>query len=392
MCSNRMRRIWLLFAQTVTISLAVLFVIVTLKPQWLQSATAPSVTGRDGGSKRQVDDRPPITPSGSYAGVIAKASPAVVNVYTTKRISVPRVPLPQDPMLRHFFEQMPGFTLRRESSSLGSGVLVTDKGHVLTNFHVVEGADEIVLALSDGRQVPARVVGTDPDTDLAVLQANKLSDFQHIEFADPGSARVGDIVFAIGNPFGVGQTTTMGIVSALGRDRLGLNTYENFIQTDAAINPGNSGGALIDAHARLIGINTAIYSESGGSQGVGFAIPIDTVSQVLAQIIEFGHVRRGWLGIEPQDVRADLARAFNLDRQTGVIIAGMMRDGPAARAGLRVGDIVQSINGKAIEDTPGLMGRIARASPGETVRLGIWRSGRKQMIDVKVGMRPVRPN
>ena len=387
-----MRRIWLLFAQTVTISLAVLFVVVTLKPQWLRSANGPAVSGRTGTSLQRVDDSPPLSPPASYASIIAKASPAVVNVYTTKRISVPRVPLPQDPMLRHFFEQMPGFTMRRESSSLGSGVLVTDKGHVLTNFHVIESADEIVLALSDGRQVPARVLGTDPDTDLAVLHASRLSDFQHIEFADPGSARVGDIVFAIGNPFGVGQTTTMGIVSALGRDRLGLNTYENFIQTDAAINPGNSGGALIDAHARLIGINTAIYSESGGSQGIGFAIPIDTVSQVLAQIIEFGHVRRGWLGIEPQDVRADLARAFKLDRQNGVIIAGLMSESPASRAGLRIGDIVQSFNGQSIENTPDLMGRIARTSPGETVKLGIWRSGRKQSIDVKVGMRPVRPN
>lgn len=387
-----MRRIWLLFAQSVTISLAVLFVIVTLKPQWLQSSNGPSTSGRSTVVQGRVDDRPALPMPGSYANVIANAAPAVVNIYTTKRIAVPRVPFPQDPILRHFFEQMPGFSQRRESSSLGSGVIVTDKGHVLTNFHVIEGADEIILALSDGRQVPARVMGTDPDTDLAVLQITKLSAFQHIEFAEPGSARVGDIVFAIGNPFGVGQTTTMGIVSALGRDRLGLNTYENFIQTDAAINPGNSGGALIDAHARLIGINTAIYSESGGSQGIGFAIPIDTVNQVLTQIIEFGHVRRGWLGIEPQDVRADLARAFNLDRQTGVIIAGMMRDGPAARAGLRVGDIVQSMNGHAIEDTPALMGRIARASPGETVRLGVWRSGRQQTLEVKVGMRPVRPN
>lgn len=329
---------------------------------------------------------------GSFADIIAKASPSVVNIYTTKRIAVARVPLPQDPILRHFFEQLPGFSQRRETSSLGSGVIATSSGHVLTNFHVIEGAQEITLALSDGRQVAARVIGTDPDTDLAVLKPNKVSDFQHIEFAESGAARVGDIVFAIGNPFGVGQTTTMGIVSALGRDRLGLNTYENFIQTDAAINPGNSGGALIDTHARLIGINTAIYSESGGSQGIGFAIPIETVSLVLSQLIEFGHVRRGWLGIEPQDVRADIARAFNLDRQTGVIIAGMMRDSPAARAGLRVGDIVQSMDGKMIEDTPSLMGRIARASPGEMVKLGIWRSGRQQTIEVKVGMRPTRPN
>ena len=294
--------------------------------------------------------------------------------------------------MRHFFEQLPGFSQRRESSSLGSGVIATGNGHVLTNFHVIEGADEIVIALHDGRQAPARVVGTDPDTDLAVLQFTQHEGYQSIVFAEPNSARVGDIVFAIGNPFGVGQTTTMGIVSALGRDRLGLNTYENFIQTDAAINPGNSGGALIDAQARLIGINTAIYSESGGSQGIGFAIPIDTVNHVMTQIIEHGHVRRGWLGIEPQDVRADLARAFNLDRASGVIIAGLLRDGPASRAGLRVGDIVQSINGQDVEDTPALMGRIARAAPGETVRLLVLRAGRKQTVDVKVGARPVRPN
>ena len=387
-----MRRIWLIFAQTVTISLAVLFVIATLKPQWLHFPDSSFVDGRSSSSSPGLGDMPHQSMPGSFADVIGKASPAVVNVYTTKRIAVPRVPLPQDPMLRHFFEQLPGFSRRRESSSLGSGVIATSAGHVLTNFHVIEGAQEIILALSDGRQVPARVVGTDPDTDIAVLKANKLSDFQHIEFAEPGTARVGDIVFAIGNPFGVGQTTTMGIVSALGRDRLGLNTYENFIQTDAAINPGNSGGALIDTQARLIGINTAIYSESGGSQGIGFAIPIDTVDHVLKQIIEFGHVRRGWLGIEPQDIRADLARAFNLDRQAGVIIAGMMRDGPAARAGLRVGDIVQSIDGQMVEDTPALLGRIARVSPGETVKLGVWRSGRQQMIEVKVGMRPTRPS
>lgn len=387
-----MRRIWLLFAQTVTISLAVLFVITTLKPQWLKQADGPIASGPTRSLNQSVDHKPSPPIAGSYADVIALASPSVVNIYTSKRIAVPRVPLPQDPVLRHFFEQLPGFSQRRESSSLGSGVIATGNGHVLTNFHVIEGADEIVIALHDGRQAPARVVGTDPDTDLAVLQFTQHEGYQSIVFAEPNSARVGDIVFAIGNPFGVGQTTTMGIVSALGRDRLGLNTYENFIQTDAAINPGNSGGALIDAQARLIGINTAIYSESGGSQGIGFAIPIDTVNHVMTQIIEHGHVRRGWLGIEPQDVRADLARAFNLDRASGVIIAGLLRDGPASRAGLRIGDIVQSINGQDVEDTPALMGRIARAAPGETVRLLVLRAGRQQTVDVKVGARPVRPN
>lgn len=327
---------------------------------------------------------------GSYADAVARAAPAVVNIYTTKHVAVSRVPFPADPLFRQFFEQIPGFSERRETNSLGSGVIVSSKGYVLTNFHVVEDADEILVALADGRQAPAKVVGTDSDSDLAVLQI-KLDELPVLEFTTLDLPRVGDVVLAIGNPFGVGQTTTMGIVSALGREGLHINTYESFIQTDAPINPGNSGGALIDTLGRLIGINAAIYAPSGGSLGIGFAIPAASASPVLDQIVSQGYVKRGWLGIEPQDMTADLAHAFGLDKATGVIIAGVMRDGPAAKSGLRVGDIVQTFNGKAVEDTPRLMARIAATTPGDTIELGVYRNGKPQTIKIQAAARPVRP-
>ena len=339
-----MHRLWLLFAQTVTVCLAILFVVTTLRPNWLPSLgkntqrltdTTSASTDSRGASPAVVGQAP-----GSYAQPVALAAPSVVNVYTTKRAGVPGVPLPADPVLRQFFEQLQGLVQRRKTTSLGSGVIVSTQGHVLTNFHVIDGADEILVSLNDGRQSSARVVGTDPDTDLAVLQVS-IENTPALAFAATGLPSVGDVVLAIGNPFGVGQTTTMGIVSALGREGLGINTYENFIQTDAAINPGNSGGALIDTLGRLIGINTAIYSQSGGSLGIGFAIPAAAAQQVLEQIVAQGFVKRGWLGIEPQDMTPDLARAFGLERASGAIIAGVMRGGPAAKGGLRVGDIVQ---------------------------------------------------
>ena len=391
-----MHRIWLLFAQTVTVCLAILFVVVTLRPDWLRGmGNGLSPAPADRGAARPAAPAAPVPASGppapgSYADAVARAAPAVVNIYTTKRVSVSRVPFPADPLFRQFFEQIPGFSERRESNSLGSGVIVSKKGHVLTNFHVIEDADEILVALADGRQAPAKVVGTDSDSDLAVLQIG-LDDLPVLEFTTLDLPRVGDVVLAIGNPFGVGQTTTMGIVSALGREGLHINTYESFIQTDAPINPGNSGGALIDTMGRLIGINAAIYAPSGGSLGIGFAIPASSASPVLDQIVSQGFVKRGWLGIEPQDMTADLAHAFGLDQATGVIIAGMMRDGPAAKAGLRVGDIVQTFNGKPVEDTPRLLARIAATTPGDTIELGIYRNGKQQTIKVQAAMRPVRP-
>ena len=385
-----MRRIWLIFAQAVTVCLAILFVVVTLRPDWLsradkQGAVVGQVSPSPVSSAAQSGAAP-----GSYADAVALAAPAVVNIHTTKRVAAPRIVLPPDPVLRKFFEQMPGYKQQQQSTSLGSGVIVSATGHVLTNFHVINGADEIVVALHDGRQASAKVVGVDPDSDLAVLKV-ELTGLQALRFLVDDMPRVGDVVLAIGNPFGVGQTITMGIVSALGRQGLGINTYENFIQTDAAINPGNSGGALIDSLGRLVGINTAIYSKTGGSLGIGFAIPAVAAQKVLEQIVAYGHVKRGWLGIEPQDMTADLARAFGLERPTGVIIAGLLRDGPGAKGGLRVGDIVQTMDGSLVGDTPKFMARIAAKEPGDKIDLGVYRNGKMQSLSVQAGLRPVRP-
>ncbi|WP_459616437.1 trypsin-like peptidase domain-containing protein [Bordetella sp. 2513F-2] len=383
-----MRRLWLIFAQAVTVSLAILFVVTTLRPDWLQRGASPPA------AIAPAPPQAPAAPGGasSYADAVARAVPWVVNVYTTKHIDVPLIPLPDDPMLRQLFGQMPGMSRRQAASSLGSGVIVSTDGYVLTNYHVVEAADAIEVALSDGRRSVAKVVGADPETDLAVLRLrDDLGPLRAAELAD-GAPRVGDVVLAIGNPFGVGQTTTQGIVSALGRNGLGINTYENFIQTDAAINPGNSGGALVDAQGRLVGINTAIYSETGGSLGIGFAIPIDSARRVMDEIIRTGTVKRGWLGIEPQDVTPELARAFGLPRDIrGVVIAGVMRGGPAGRAGLRVGDIVQRVDDTPISDTTAMLALIAALPPGEVVTLHVLRGGKPAQVRVTVGTRPARP-
>ncbi|MGP1613711.1 MAG: S1C family serine protease [Pollutimonas bauzanensis] len=378
-----MRRLWLLFTQTVTVCLGILFIVATLRPDWLHSSPqapspaplAPSSPGAPG--RAEV----------SYARAVALATPSVVNVYTSKHINVPMVPLPNDPELNRLFRDIPGFSRRKESTNLGSGVIVRGDGYILTNYHVIEAADAIEVALSDGRQAPAELVGADPESDLAVLKIG-LPDLSAITFNGEHQVRIGDVVLAIGNPFGVGQTTTMGIVSALGRNRLGINIYENFIQTDAAINPGNSGGALIDTTGRLVGINTAIYSETGGSLGIGFAIPAQAAHTILEQIIKTGTVTRGWLGIEPQDITPDLARAFGLKQEDGVIIASVLKNGPAWRAGIRVGDIVLQLNGQAVYDSIGFLNQIAPLSPREEVTLLIMRDGKKRDVTVQVGTRP----
>lgn len=330
-----MRRYWLIFAQAVTVCLGILFVVTTLRPDLLRlggPGTAPAATIQPVAMAPGTGAPHSAMGAVSYADGVARAAPSVVNVYTTKHVDVPLVPLPDDPILRQLFGQVPGVSRRQASTSLGSGVVVNHDGYVLTNYHVVQAADAIEVALADGRKDSARVVGADPDTDLAVLKLATLRNLPAATLAPDRGLRVGDVVLAIGNPFGVGQTTTQGIVSALGRNGLGLNTYENFIQTDAAINPGNSGGALVDARGNLVGINTAIYSESGGSMGIGFATPIDIARKVMDEIVKTGGVKRGWLGVEPQDLTAELARAFQMDRDArGVIIAGVLRDGPAAK-------------------------------------------------------------
>jgi serine protease DegQ len=390
-----LRRFWLFFAQAVTVLLALMFIIATLKPQWLQ---------RQGQFGKQLAEpivalrevAPGIGSSGpaqsSYADAAQKASPAVVNVFSSKDGSLPPDPRAKDPLFRYFFGDKNNNRRQQEqpASNLGSGVIVSSEGYILTNQHVVDGADQIEIALADGRTTTAKVIGVDPETDLAVLKVN-LTNLPTITLGRMDQTRVGDVVLAIGNPFGVGQTVTMGIVSALGRNHLGINTFENFIQTDAAINPGNSGGALVDVHGNLLGINTAIYSRSGGSLGIGFAIPVSTARSVLESIITTGSVTRGWIGVEPQDVTPEIAESFGLDQKTGAIVAGVLKNGPADRAGIKPGDILVSVDGQDITDTTRLLNLIAQIKPGSNAKIHLVRKNHEMDLDVMIGKRPPPP-
>ena len=321
----------------------------------------------------------------SYADAIESANNAVVNIHTTKTSPLRRHPFFDDPVIQRFFGNRPNQS--EQQTNLGSGVIISDQGYIITNNHVIDGADEIVVALNDGRSAIATVIGTDPDTDVAVLQID-LEELHSIVLGDSDRLRVGDLALAIGNPFGVGQTVTQGIISATGRNHLGLSTYENFIQTDAAINPGNSGGALINSWGELIGINTAIYSRSGGSQGIGFAIPSNMAQNGLTQLIENGIVTRSWLGIEIQPLTPELAESFGFDSLQGMIIAGVLLQGPADKAGLRTGDIVTTINGKAIKNSNDALNRISQFEPNSVITLGIIRNSESINIEATVGIRP----
>lgn len=379
-----MRKLWLIFSQWVTISLAVLFVVVTLRPDLvsLGPRNASTITVKEAADYGQ--DRRGLLSLGPAA---KKAMPSVVNIFTSKEVKVPKHPFMDDPVFRRFFgDQLEGDA--QPSSSLGSGVIVGPEGFILTNHHVVEAADEIELALADGRKVPAKVVGTDPETDLAVLKV-ELSGLPAMTFGHPENLSVGDVVLAIGNPFGVGQTVTMGIVSALGRSHLGISTFENFIQTDAAINPGNSGGALVDAAGNLVGINSAIYSRSGGSLGIGFAIQANLARQVMDQIVRTGSVTRGWIGVEVQDVSAELAESFKLPNTQGTLIAGVLRGGPADRAGVKPGDVLLAIEAEPVVDSTSMLNLIAALEPGKSASLKIRRNRSELSIPIKVGKRPL---
>jgi serine protease DegQ len=325
----------------------------------------------------------------SFSDAARRAMPAVVNVYTTKEVRMPpNHPFTDDPFWGPLLRDRMG--KRREPvTNLGSGVIVSSQGYVLTNNHVIESADQIEVALADGRRVNAKVIGSDPDTDLAVLRM-EIDDAPAITFGNAEQLNVGDVVLAIGNPFGVGQTVTMGIVSALGRTHLGINTFENFIQTDAAINPGNSGGALVDARGELVGINTAIYSTNrqGSSLGIGFAIPVSTARQVMESLIQTGSVTRGYIGVEPQDITPEMAQAFNLPKKSGVVIVGVVTGGPAAKAGIKTRDILTAINGKRIEDTPDMMNVIAQLPPGSAAKLTVMRDRAESQVEVIIGKRP----
>ena len=325
----------------------------------------------------------------SYSLAVKSASPSVVNIYTAKVIAQQKPKLFNDPLFKHFFgDGAQSVPRKRLETSLGSGVIISEQGYILTNNHVVEGADEIQIALKDGRNAEAAVIGTDPESDLAVLKIT-LSDIPSITLGQSKVSEIGDVVLAIGNPFGVGQTVTMGIVSATGRDRLGLNTFEDFIQTDAAINPGNSGGALVNAFGHLIGINTAIFSSSKGSQGIGFAIPIDNAKKITEEIITHGHVIRGWIGIEIQNITNELAESFGLSDTSGVIVAGMLNNGPANLAGLRPGDIIKKINGIDIVDGKHAIKLISLSKPGNTISVELLRNGAELTKRVTTSQRPI---
>lgn len=321
----------------------------------------------------------------SYADAVSTAAPAVVNIYTRTLVQQ-KTPLQEDPFFQKFYEHNSPQRQRIESS-LGSGVILSPQGYIATNHHVIAEADSIVVALRDGREATATVIGTDPETDLAVLRI-ELEDLPSITLADSDQVQVGDVSLAIGNPYGVGQTVTMGIVSAIGRNSLGLNTYEDFIQTDAAINPGNSGGALIDAYGNLIGINTVIYSKSGGSQGIGFAIPSRLTKQVMQDLIQYGRVIRGWLGIEVQELTPQLAESFGLRDTRGLIVAGVFRNSPAHLAGMQPGDIMIAVNELPIKDRRSSMDQIAGLKPGESATINVVRNGEKITLTVTIVERP----
>ena len=340
---------------------------------------------------------PPPTAAGresvrlSFAPAVATAAPAVVNVYTTKTVRQQIHPFFNDPLFNRFFGNNPLFEPReRLQSSLGSGVVAHPQGYLLTNHHVIDGADEIKVALRDGRTVVAQLIGTDPDTDLAVLKID-LELLPAIRFGDSDTVAIGDLVLAIGNPFGVGQTVTMGIVSATGRQNLGINTFENFIQTDAAINPGNSGGALVTIDGELVGINTAIYSRTGGSQGIGFAVPVKLARRVLDDIIDHGRVIRGWLGVTVQEVTGPVAESLGVTGERGVAVSGIFRGSPAAAAGIRRGDVIEQIDGVPVLSAYQTMQQIAELPPGKQIRIRLSRSGKTLEREVEVAERPALP-
>ena len=374
-----MKRYWLIFSQTATVLLAVYFVVATLRPEWLRRApTVASVV-----QVFESSDTAARTDAGNgYSQAARLASPAVVSISTSK--APLRNPHYADPWFRFFFGDQAN---NQPQSGLGSGVIVSPEGYILTNNHVVEGADEIAIQLSDGRKALAQVIGTDPDTDLAVLRIS-LADLPVITLGNSDQLQVGDVVLAIGNPFGVGQTVTSGIVSALGRTQLGINTFENFIQTDAAINPGNSGGALVDVQGRLMGINTAIYSRSGGSMGIGFAIPTSIARNVLSAIVRDGKVTRGWIGVEPQELTPEMALNFGIapDAQ-GVVITGVLQDGPAAQAGIRPGDVIATVQDKAVTSVPALLQAVAALTPDTAVMVEIWRGQERLKLPITPGRR-----
>ena len=377
-----MRRIWLVFSQAVTVAVAVLFVVLTFKPEWLPGGRVPlalpTPTLIQAAAPVSAGASGPSASLASFAGAAAQAAPAVVSVMATKRGANPHANVPG---FEEFFGS-PG----RSQLGLGSGVIVAPEGYLLTNHHVIEGATEIEVQLTDGRSATATVVGSDPETDIAVLKIELAGALPVMRLGDVRALRVGDPVLAIGNPFNVGQTVTSGIVSALDRTGAG-SQFQNFIQTDAAINPGNSGGALVDAGGALVGINTAIFSRSGGSMGIGFAVPVDTARSVMEQLISGGAVRRGWIGVEPREITPELAESLALQAKSGVLIAGVLQNGPAARAGLKPGDVLVQVADRPVRVASDLFAAVAALEPGSTAPLVVQRGRETLTLKVQVGDR-----
>jgi serine protease DegQ len=378
-----MRRTWLVFSQAVTVAVALLFVLLTFKPEWLSGSRGVAVLP----APTLVQVAAPATlASGAATGfalAARRAAPAVVSVTATKMAR--RNPHAEDPRFKFFFgDRAPG--QGQAQMGLGSGVIVSPEGYLLTNHHVVEDATDIEVQLADGRSTRATVVGSDPETDIAVLKID-LPNLPAVTLGDVRALQVGDAVLAIGNPFNVGQTVTAGIVSALDRTQAGASQFQNFIQTDAAINPGNSGGALVDAAGHLVGINTAIFSRTGGSLGIGFAVPVDTARLVMEALIQGGSVKRGWIGVEPRDLTAELAESLALPVKSGVLITGVLQDGPAAQGGLRPGDVVVKVGERAVQTTGELFAAVAALKPGSAAVIVAQRGAEQVKVSVQVGER-----
>jgi len=381
-----MRKLWILFAQAVTLTLAALFVVSLVKPDWLAWRTQVVEV-------RETAPLPAAVPASgsrlfSFSDAARKATPSVVNISATRQVQR-RNPLLDDPAFQRFFGER--FSLPPETQlSLGSGVIVSREGYILTNDHVVEGVTDIQVTLSDGKILTGRIVGTDPDTDLAVVRV-PAGGLTPITFGQSDQARVGDIVLAIGDPFSVGQTVTMGIISATGREIGSANPFGSFIQTDAAINPGNSGGALVDVNGNLIGINTLIFSRSGGYQGIGFAIPVSLAKRVMEQIIETGAVTRGWFGVEVADISPELAESLGLKGTRGAIVGAIERGSPADQGGMKLGDVIVAVNGSTVRDVSTTLNAIAAVPPGKSVPVRVLRRNQELNLDVMVGKRRARP-
>ena len=387
-----LRKFWLFFAQAVTVCLAALFVISTLRPDLLPwgGRNAPSVAKVAAPATTVAPVAGKIT---SFSDAAKRAMPTVVNIYTSKEVKAQRAPFMDDPVFRYFFGgEGEGQGQSQKSNNLGSGVIVSEQGYILTNAHVVEAADEIEVALADNRRAKAKVIGTDPETDLAVIKID-LPKLPAITIGQSDQAQVGDVVLAIGNPFGVGQTVTLGIISALARSQLGINTFENFIQTDAAINPGNSGGALVDINGNMIGINTAIYSRTpgGASLGIGFAIPAATAKMVLDQLVQNGTVTRGWIGVAVQELTPELAESLKIADLRGTLITEVFGDTPAAQAGMKPGDVLIAVDGKPVLDSARMLALISAIAPGSSTTLKVIRAQKELELKATVGKRPKAP-